>query len=108
MGSTIFFALAVGAGFVLLGLVVYSYVRPHPHHKPSVTALLGLLGFALIASPNFTSISIRSEGLELSLIREMQARQLRALAETPRLGAGVEVEANDFDSSRGIGRRASS
>ncbi len=103
MGSTIFFALAVGAGFVLLGLVVYSYVRPHPQHKPSVTALLGLLGFALIVSPNFTSISIRSEGLELSLIREMQARQLRALAEIPDLAATVGLEEDDFDSPSGAG-----
>ena len=79
VGSPLFFAFAVGAGFVLIGLVVYSYVRPQPEHRASVTALLGLLGFALVASPNFTSISIKSEGLELSLLREMQARQLKAL-----------------------------
>ena len=84
--STLFFLSAVGAGFVMIGLVVYSYVRPRPEHRPSVTALLGLLGFALVASPNFTSISIRSEGLELSLLREMQARQLEALEELQRRG----------------------
>jgi hypothetical protein len=87
--SSAFFAAAVGAGFVLIGLVVYSYVRPQPEHRPSVTALLGLLGFVLIASPNWTSISIRSENLELSLLREMQARQLQALAE---LQGGARAE----------------
>ena len=80
----LFFACAVGAGFVLLGLVVYSYVRPHPEHRPAITGLLGVLGFALVASPNWTSISIRSDGMELSLLREMGARQLRALAEFQR------------------------
>lgn len=79
--STAFFGFAVGAGFVLIGLVVYSYVRPQPEHRPSVTALLGLLGFALVASPNWAAISIRSDGLELSLLREMQARQLQALTD---------------------------
>jgi xanthosine utilization system XapX-like protein len=74
-----FFTLAVGAGFLLIGLVIYSYLRPKPEHRPSVTALLGLLGFALVASPNWTRISIRSDGLELSLLREIEGRQLRAL-----------------------------
>jgi hypothetical protein len=78
MGSNTFFAAAVGAGCILIAPVVYSYVRPHPEHRPSVTALLGLLGVVLIASPNWTSISIRGKGLELELLREMQARQLRA------------------------------
>lgn len=81
MDASLFFAAAVLAGFVLIALVVYSYVRPQPEHRPSVTALLGLLGFALVASPNWTSISIKSEGLELSLLREMQARQLEVLTE---------------------------
>jgi hypothetical protein len=88
VSSNLFFAAAVGAGFVLIGLVVYSYVRPRPEHRPSVTALLGLLGFALVASPNWTSISIKGEGLELSLIREMQARQLEALEELREATAG--------------------
>ena len=79
--STLFFGLAVTAGFLLIGVVAYGYVHPRPEQRTSVTTLLGLLGFALIASPNFTSISIRSDegGLELSLIREMQARQLEAI-----------------------------
>lgn len=79
MEQNLFFTLAVGAGFLLIGLVIYSYLKPKPEHRPSVTALLGLLGFALVASPNWTRISIRSEGLELSLLREMEGRQLRAL-----------------------------
>lgn len=74
-----FFTFAVGAGFLLIGLVFYAYLRPKPEHRPAVTALLGLLGFALIASPNWTRISIRSDGLELSLLREIEGRQLRAL-----------------------------
>lgn len=86
MSATFFFASAVCAGFVLIGLVAYTTLWPRPEHRPSITALLGLLGFALIASPNWTSISIRGEGLELSLLREMQARQLEALA-------GLQAEA---------------
>lgn len=81
MSAIFFFASAVCAGFVLLGLVAYTTVWPRPEHRPSITALLGLLGFALVASPNWTSISIRGKGLELSLLREMQARQLEALAD---------------------------
>jgi len=81
VSATFFFASAVCAGFVLIGVVAHATLRPQPQQRPSVTALLGLLGFALVASPNWTSISIRGEGLELSLLREMQARQLQALTE---------------------------
>jgi hypothetical protein len=76
----LFQALAVAAGFALVGVVAYSYVRPRPSQRPSITALIGVLGFALVSSPNWTSISFKGEGLELSLIREMQGRQLEALA----------------------------
>jgi hypothetical protein len=76
----LFQALAVAAGFGLVGVVAYSYVRPRPAQRPSITALIGVLGFALVSSPNWTSISFKGEGLELSLIREMQGRQLEALA----------------------------
>ncbi len=81
MSGTLFFAAAVAAGLLLLGAVAYSYVRPRPGQRASVTSLLGILGFALVASPNWTSISIKSDGLELSLIRELQARQLAILSE---------------------------
>lgn len=81
MSGTLFFAAAVAAGLLLLGAVAYSYLRPRPGQRASVTSLLGILGFALVASPNWTSISIKSEGLELSLIRELQARQLAILSE---------------------------
>lgn len=81
MSGTLFFAAAVAAGLLLLGAVAYSYLRPQPGQRSSVTSLLGILGFALVASPNWTSISIKSEGLELSLIRELQARQLAILSE---------------------------
>jgi hypothetical protein len=76
----LFQTLAVVAGFALVGVVAYSYVRPSPGQRPSITALIGVLGFALVSSPNWTSISFKGEGLELSLIREMQGRQLEALA----------------------------
>ena len=90
MTSTPFFVSAVAAGFVLVGVVAYSYVHPQPEHRPSVTALLGILGFALIASPNWTSISLRGRDIELSLIREMQTRQLEALVEEDSDGAARE------------------
>ena len=79
VSSDLYQALAVAAGFALVGVVAYSYVRPGPAQRPSVTALIGVLGFALVSSPNWTSISFKGEGLELSLIREMQGRQLEAL-----------------------------
>ena len=57
-------------------LVAHSCVPPGPEPRPSITALLGFLGFALGSSPSWTSISF--EGLELPLIREMHGRQLEA------------------------------
>jgi len=84
----LFQALAVAAGFVLVGVVAYSYVRPRASQRPSITALIGVMGFALISSPNWTSISFKGEGLELSLIREMQGRQLEALAALETCGDG--------------------
>jgi hypothetical protein len=81
MSGNLFFAAAVAAGLGLLATVAWSYLNPRPGQRASVTSLLGVLGFALVASPNWTSISIKSEGLELSLIRELQARQLAILSE---------------------------
>ena len=55
MDTWIFYGSAVAAGFVLIGLVVYSYVRPRPEHRPSVTALLGML---TSCSSNVTAVNI--------------------------------------------------
>lgn len=90
MSSTLFFAAAVAAGLLLLASVAWSTLHPRPGQRASVTSLLGILGFALVASPNWTSISIKSNGLELSLIRELQARQLAILSE---LRGGVDPPA---------------
>ncbi len=95
MSGTLFFGAAVAAGLLLLGAVVYSYLQPQPGQRTSVTSLLGILGFALVASPNWTSISIKSEGLELSLIRELQARQLAILSEIRSDDAAAAPAASD-------------
>ena len=55
MDTWIFYGSAVAAGFVLIGLVVYSYVRPRPEHRPSVTALLGML---TSCASNVTAVNI--------------------------------------------------
>lgn len=57
-------------GGVLLTAVVIKFLQKDVAKNTTLTCFLTVFGFALVSSPAWTSISIKSKDTELSLIRE--------------------------------------
>lgn len=71
-GEPYFYAFAAGMGALLLLASVWSHLRPSAGRNKVVGALLPLLGFALVGSPIWSSISLKTEQLEISVERQRQ------------------------------------
>jgi hypothetical protein len=69
---------------VVIGSVVWRYLRVTVQRDPLLSTTLTLIGFVLVSSPIWTSIVVKGPQWELSLLREQstkQAEQYLALLE---------------------------
>ena len=77
MYSNAFMILAVILGTLALVAVLINYMRNVPLQSVTVTSTLILIGFVLVSSPLWGSISLKGRDFELALLRENSETQLR-------------------------------
>jgi len=66
---------AVAIGAVVLGAVVWRYVRFTDQKNTTLSVTLGLIGFILVSSPLWASIVVKGPQWEVSLLREQSTKQ---------------------------------
>jgi hypothetical protein len=66
-----FFVTAVTLGAALLLVVAWTHLHGGTG-SAATSAMLGLLGFALVGSPLWASIIVKGEGFEISVLRECE------------------------------------
>lgn len=84
MLSPIFFIVGVTLGAALLLAVVWRYLRG-PSDATTVSITLAVLGFALVGSPLWANIVVKSNTVELSLLRDCQQQAAQSADETAKL-----------------------
>jgi len=75
--SNAFMILAVILGTLVLVAVLINYMRNVPLQSVTVTSTLILIGFVLVSSPLWGSISLKARDFELALLRDYSETQLR-------------------------------
>ena len=84
MLSPVFFIAAVVLGSAVLLAVVWRYLRG-PSDATTISLTLAVLGFALVGSPLWASIVIKSNSVELSLLRDCQQQAAQSADQTAKL-----------------------
>jgi hypothetical protein len=93
MPSATFFIVAVALGAVVLLAVVWAYVRGETNGVTALSITLSVLGFALVGSRLWASIVVKTDTVELSLLRECQQQAVQSADETANLLEVVKDQA---------------
>lgn len=75
MEQTGYLISAVTIGGIILGAVVFRYLRLTEHKDPLLSTTLVLIGFILVSSPLWASIVVKGPQWEVSLLKKQSTKQ---------------------------------